>query len=117
MVAASEAVKEVMFVLQLLLSMKIKVKLLIIGCVDNVGVIFMTINITTIGHIKHVDICYKCVTEYVEDGIMKIILVKSVGKDSDIMTKNLGSELLFKHAIGVIQQKTFCDKWEIQFEY
>ncbi len=41
-VAASEAVKEVMLVLQLLQSMKIKVRLLIIVHVDNVGAIFMT---------------------------------------------------------------------------
>ncbi len=42
--AESEAVKEVMFLLQLLQSMKIKVKLQIIVYVDNVGAIFMTKN-------------------------------------------------------------------------
>ncbi len=52
-VAASEAVKDVMFLLQ---SMKIKVKLPIIVYVDNVGAIFKTKNITTTGHSKHVDI-------------------------------------------------------------
>ncbi len=46
-VAASEAMKEVVFVLQLLQSMKIKIKLPKIVHVDNVGAIFTTKNITT----------------------------------------------------------------------
>ena len=65
-----------MFVLQLLQSVKIKDKLPIIVYVDNVGSIFITNNITTTGCTKHVDICYKYVTDYVEDGIIKIIFVK-----------------------------------------
>jgi hypothetical protein len=104
-VAASEAVKEVMFVLQLLQSMQIKVKLPIIVRVDNVGAIFMTKNITTTGRSKHVDIRYKFVTEYIEDGIIKVIFVKSADNDSDIMTKNLGSELHSKHAGKMISMK------------
>ena len=43
----SEAVKEVMFVLQLLRSMKILVKLSVMVRVDNVYTIFMASNITT----------------------------------------------------------------------
>ncbi len=39
---ALEAVKEIMFVLQLLQSMKVKVKLPIIVHVDKIGAIFMT---------------------------------------------------------------------------
>ena len=104
-VAASEAVKEVIFVLQLLQSMKIKVKLTIIVHVDNVGAIFMTNNVTNTSHTRNVDICYKFVTQYVEDGIMKIIFVKSADDDSDIITKNLGSEHHSKHASKMISAK------------
>ena len=68
--------------------MHIKVKLPIIVHVDNVGAIFMTNNVTTSGHMKHVDVCYKFVTMYVEDGFIKIIFVKLSVNDSDIMTKN-----------------------------
>ena len=56
----------------------------------------------TTGCTKHVDLCYKFVTEYFEDGIIKIILVKSANNDSDIMTKNLGSEIHSKHASKMI---------------
>ena len=85
--------------------MQIKVKLPIIVRVDNVGAIFMTKNITTTGCSKHVDIRYKFVTEYIEDGIIKVIFVKSADNDSDIMTKNLGSELHSKHAGKMISMK------------
>ncbi len=50
--------------LQLLQSMKIKVRLLNIVCVDNVGAIFMTKNITTTGHSKHVDMLQICLSIY-----------------------------------------------------
>ena len=36
------------------------------------------------------DIRYKCVNESVEDGIVKIIFVKSAKNDSNILIKNLG---------------------------
>ena len=94
-----------MIVLQLLQSMKIKVKFPIIVHFDNVGAIFMTNNITTIGCTKHMDICYKFVREYVEDGIIKIVFVKSADNDSDIMTKYLESELHSKYASKMISAK------------
>jgi hypothetical protein len=43
-VVASEAVKEVIFVLQVLESMAIKVKTPVVVCVDNMGAIYMTEN-------------------------------------------------------------------------
>ncbi len=85
--------------------MKINVNLPIIICVDNIGAIFMTKNITTFRHSKHVDICCKFVTEYIEDGIIRDIFVKSADSDSDVMTKNLGSELHFKPTVNMISMK------------
>ena len=104
-VALSEAVKEIMFVLQLLESMKIKVKLPVTVRVDNVGAIFMSKNISTSNRTKHVDIRTKYVNEYVEDGIIKIIFVQSGDNDSDIMTKNVNGDLLDKHAGKLIGDK------------
>ena len=74
-IALSEAVKEVMFVVQLLRSMKIAVKYSVMVKVDNVGAIFMASNITITCHTKHVDIRYKYVNEYVEDRVVKIVFV------------------------------------------
>jgi hypothetical protein len=104
-VAGSEAAKEVKVVLQLLQSIKINVKLPIIVCVDNVGAICMTKNITTTGCSKHVDMCYKFVTEYIEDGIIKVIFVELADNDSGIMTINIGSEFHSKHGSKMISKK------------
>ena len=64
--------------IHLLRSMKIFVKLPVMVRVDNMEAIFTVSNITTVSCIKHVNIRYKYVNEYVKDGIVKIIVVKSV---------------------------------------
>ena len=74
-VALSECVQEIIFVIQLLRSMKVLLNLPIIVRFDNAGAIFMTSNITTMSHIKHMDKRYKYVIKYVED--RKIIFIKS----------------------------------------
>ena len=53
--ALSEAVKEMMFIIQLLGSMKISVNYRVTVRVDNLGTIFMASNITTKSLTKHVD--------------------------------------------------------------
>ena len=102
-VALSEAVKEIIFVLQLLESLEIKVELPIIVRIDNVGAIFMSGNKTTTSRAKHVDIRTKYVNEYCEDGKIKIIFVKSVDNDSNICTKNLGGDFFEKHSKKLVK--------------
>ena len=58
-VALSEAVKDVMFVIQLMASMKISFKLPVTTRDDYVGAIFMASNITNTSCTKHMDIRYK----------------------------------------------------------
>ena len=90
---------------QLLGSMLIVIKYLIMVRVDNTGAIFMASNITTTCHTKHVDIRYKYVNEYVEDGVVMIAFVKSADNDSDILTKNLSAELHKKHSKKMVVEK------------
>ena len=87
-----------MCVIQLLGSMNILVKYPVMARVDNLGAIFMARNITTTSHTKHMDIKYKHLNEVVEDGIVKIIFVKSPDNDSNILAKNLSAELYKKHS-------------------
>ena len=94
-----------MFVAQLLESMRFVVKYPVMVRVDNVGALFMASNIMTTSCTKHVDIWYKYVNEYVEDGIVKIIFVKSGDNDSDILTKNLSAELHKKHSRMMVIEK------------
>ena len=94
-----------MFVVQLLGSMKIMVDYPVMVRVDNVGVIFMVSNITTTCCTKHVDIQYKYVNEYVEDGVVKIVFVKSAENDSYILTKKLSAELHEKCSKKTVVEK------------
>ena len=95
-VAPNEAVNEIIFIIQLLKMMQIKVRFPVIVHVENTGAIFMGQNVTTSLQTKRGDICTKYVHEYVEDGIMKIIFVMSEDNTSDIMTKNIHGDLYDK---------------------
>ena len=104
-VALSEVVKELKFILQILESMKIKVKLPIYVKVDNVGAIFLANNKTTGDRTKHVDVRYHFVREFIEDGIVKIIFVKSAENDADIFTKNTPGQIHEVHQAKLVWSK------------
>ena len=104
-IALCEVVKEVMFVIQLLGSMKILVEYPVRVRVDNTGAILITSNVITISHTKHVVMRYKYINEYVEDGIIEIIFVNSAGNDSNIFTKHLSTELYKKHSKEMVGEK------------
>jgi hypothetical protein len=53
------------------------------------GAMFISQNIITTNQTKQIDIC----TKYVEDGIIKIMFVKSTDNDREIMTKGLSGDL------------------------
>ena len=48
---------------------------------------------------------YKYIYEYVENGILKIVPVKSVENDSDVFTKNWSGKLHAKHTEKMIDEK------------
>jgi Reverse transcriptase (RNA-dependent DNA polymerase) len=102
-VAISEVCAEIMFLKQILEFLKIQVTLPIIVRVDNVGAIYLAHNAVSGPRMKHVDIRYHFVRDYIEEGVIKIIFVKSEENDSDIYTKNLGDELFKKHSKKYIQ--------------
>lgn len=96
-VALSEGAKDIKFVVQVLLSMGIPVKLPVIVRVDNVGAIFMAENVTTSARTRHVDVRYHFVREFVEEGFIKIIFVRTTENTADIFTKNVTGDLNEKH--------------------
>ena len=63
----------------------------------------MSKNNSTTSWSKHVDVRTKFVNKFCEDGIVKIIFVKSQDNDSDILTKNLASELHKKHSAKLVK--------------
>ena len=72
-VALLEAVKVV--IMQILVMLPFMVR------VDNEGAIIMLGNITATSHTKQVDGRHKYVNEFVEDGIVKTVFVKSAEND------------------------------------
>ena len=66
---------------------------------DNVGAIFLSYNAKNSNRTKHVDIRAHFVRQYVEDGVVKIIFVRSEENKADTFTKNVSGKIFRKHAI------------------
>jgi len=84
--------------------MQIQTQLPVIVCVYNTAAIYMSQNITTTTRTTHINVRTKFVKEFCEDGIIKTIFVRSEDNDSDILTKNLQSELFGKHSRKLINR-------------
>ena len=80
-ITLSEATKEIIFVLQLVESLGIKINLPIAVRVDNSGAIFMSKNINTTGT-KHIGVWNKYVSKNCEDRVIKIIFVELAETDA-----------------------------------
>jgi hypothetical protein len=114
--ALSEAAKDIKFVSQILDSIGIKINYPIYVNVDNVGAIFMAENASATSRTKHVDVRYHFVREFIFEGFIKIVFVKTANNTSDIFTKNLSKELFEKHQnkFVVDKDKVNDDDWNIE---
>jgi len=92
-VAISEVATEILYIAGILKFLGIPLEYPITVNVDNIGAIYLTKNATTGSRTKHVDTRYHFVREYVEDGIIKVVFVRSEDNHSDIFTKNLPGTL------------------------
>ena len=101
-VAMSEAVKEILFVVNLLESMGVKVKKPVIVKVDNQGAIFMAENVNTSQRTKHADTRAKFVTQFV-GSVIKIVFVSTVDNRADVFTKNVDGGTLTNHCEDMIE--------------
>jgi hypothetical protein len=112
----SEAAKDIKFVSQILDSIGIKINYPIYVNVDNVGAIFMAENASATSRTKHVDVRYHFVREFIFEGFIKIVFVKTANNTSDIFTKNLSKELFEKHQnkFVVDKDKVNDDDWNIE---
>jgi len=95
--ALLEAAKEIKFIVQVMLSIGIKVEMPIVVHEDNVGAIFMAENVSTSGHTKHVDICYHYVRKFIEDSFICIVYVHTKLNKADMFTKNVVGEIHDAH--------------------
>lgn len=95
--AMSEAAKEIRFMVQLLESMGITVKKPIIVHADNIGAIFLSENASATSRTRHIDARYHFIREFIAEGFLKIVFVKTKENKSDIFTKNVSSEIYDSH--------------------
>ena len=108
-VALSEAAKEIKFIYQLLKCFGVEVKLPIIVRVDNVGAIFMSENVSSGSRTKHVDIRYHFVREYIEEGFVKIIFVRTKENVADVFTKNVNGDIYDELTKKMIERMSWIE--------
>ena len=101
----SEAVEDIVSMLNIYRSISINVELRVTVRVDNVGAIFISNTVTTTSGTRHVYIGTEFVKGYQEDVEIKIIFVRLEENDSDTMTEKMGSLLHSKYANKLIVKK------------
>lgn len=103
--ALSEAVKEVPFIIQLLLFMGIKVQLPVRIKVDNMGAVHMVDNNSSTARTRHMDVRCKYVNQLQEENLVRVEFIPSEMNCSDIGTKNVTIDLFEKHIKSLIHNK------------
>jgi hypothetical protein len=64
----------------------------------------MTENVSTNSRTKHVDVRYHFVREFVEEGFVKIIFVRSEHNTSDGFTKNVTGDIYDAHVADYMEE-------------
>ena len=95
--ACSEAVKEIPFIIQILEFVGAKVKKPVEVMVDNVGAIYMSQNQVGSSRTRHMDTRYYYVNDLQEDGMIKVMFVRSEDNVADVATKNVTGEIQDRH--------------------
>ena len=100
--AMSELCSELLFIKQILEFLKMSIEYPMIVRVDNIGAMLLANNSVLSQQTKHISVRHHFIREYVEEGVVKIVFVKSKSNAADIFTKNLNQELFFKHRESIM---------------
>jgi hypothetical protein len=64
---------------------------------------------------RHVDTRYHFIREFIEDGFIKVVFVRSVENDADIFTKNVSHDLYVKNTKNFLADaRNFSSGWSFQ---
>ena len=85
--------------------MGMKIKYPIPVLCDNFGSIYFGYNANMSQQTKHVNICYKYVNEYVKNGMIKVVFVRSENNDADVFTKNTNEVTYLKQKSKFVSEK------------
>ena len=97
--AIADECTEIIFIRNILCFLGVEIGYPIVVRCDNVGAIFLGYNAKTSQRTKHIDIKAYFIREYVDQGIVKIIFVKSEDNFSDMWTKNTDQQTFRRHII------------------
>ena len=114
-VAVSEMAKEVVFVVQVLITLGVPVETPVECFVDNMGAIFMAENPSSQGHTRHIDMRW----HYVKDLNGKLIVIKFVksGENkADGFTKNVSGEIYERHEPALLIEKKEVEDGKVKDE-
>jgi len=101
-VGISEICKELLYLINVLQFLDVKVELPVKVFVDNIGAIFLAENCVT-KRTKHIDTRYHVIREHISDGIVKIVFVRSEDNVADVFTKNVTQDIFVKHGEKLIE--------------
>ena len=107
--AVSEAVKEILFVAQVLLDLGVPVHTPIVVRVDNMGAIFMSGNASSSARTRHVDTRWHFVRELQDKRVVEVIFVKTKENCADGFTKNVDGETHAVHSGRMVSDKSEID--------
>ena len=105
-VTVSDVCTKIMFIRMLLVFLGVKVRMPIIVHCDNIGAISLSYNAKISQRTKHIDTKYRYVGEYVEQGVVEIVFVRSEDNIADIFTKNISLEIFKRHASRFLNEAT-----------
>ena len=94
---------EIIFIRNILCFLGVDSDYTIVVRCDNVGALFLGFNAKTSQRTNHIDIKAHFIREYVDQGIVKIIFVKSEDNVSDIWTKNTDQQTFWRHIIKIMK--------------
>ena len=104
--ACSEAVKEIPFIVQILIFLGVPVELPVEVWVDNIGAIFMAENSTSSSRTRHMDTRYRFVEQLQKDGLVKVMFVPTANNLADGATKNVTGEIQDGHKGSYLVEKS-----------
>ena len=103
-IAIVQCVQELLYVMKLIESLKLKVKKPMIVYSDNKGAVDLINGWSIGGGTKHMDCRIMFLRELKEDGVIRVQWIPTGENPSDIFTKNVDRQTFLKHV------KTICDE-------
>ena len=96
-IALSEAISEILFVRNIIVFLGGFINLPIQVFVDNMGALYLAENNSSNSRIRHMEARNLFIREFVRDGVVEVVFVRSEDNRADILTKNVSIILHDRH--------------------